>query len=75
MTFPEIIGSLSHQDPQEMTWIESHEMIFLCITFSLLVIWVVKEFLSIRARRMDEELIRKGMTFLFSSINNEHKDA
>lgn len=58
------------QDPQEMVWIEGQAVIFVWIAFLLLVLCVVKGLLGARARRMDEEHVRKGMDWLFSSVED-----
>lgn len=68
-----LLGSIIQQDPQEMVWIESQAMLFLIIVSSLLILWVFKEFLRIRALRLDEERVREGMTSLFSPINNRER--
>ena len=57
------------QDPQEMAWIEGQAAVFVWVTFLLLLMYVVKGFLGARARRMDEELFREGMDWLFSYVD------
>ena len=61
--------ALIWQDPLEMAWIECQTMVFSLITFLLMSMCVVKGFLGARAHRMDEELFREGMGWLFSSVD------
>lgn len=64
-----LLCALARQDPQEMVWIEGQAVVFVWITFLLLALCVVKVFLGFWARRVDEELFREGMAWLFSSVD------
>jgi len=65
-----LLYALVGQDPQEILWIGSQAMIFFCIVFLLLCLCIAKGFLGLLARRAVEEVVREGMAWLFSSVND-----
>ena len=69
MLFMGLVCAMIWQDPQEMAWIEGQAAVFVWVTFLLLLMCAVKVFLGARARRMDEEIVREGMNWLFSMVD------
>jgi hypothetical protein len=62
--------ALIWQDPQEMAWIEGQALIFVCITLLLLALCMAKGLIGVRVRRAEEEHVREGMDWLFSSVES-----
>ena len=67
-----LVCAMIWQDPQEMAWMEGQALIFACVTLLLLALCVVKGLLGTRAQRAEEEHVREGMGWLFSSRSNLH---
>ena len=65
-----LLCALVRQDPQEMAWIGGQAAIFVCVVFLLLLMCVLKGFLGFLSRRAGEEIVRDGMAWLFSSVDN-----
>ncbi len=61
------------QDPQEMAWIEGQAFVFVCVTLILLALCLVKGLIGVWARRAEEELVHRGMEWLFSSVEESHR--
>lgn len=55
------------QDPQEMMWIEHQAAVFFLIFLGLLSFWALREIYGSHVRAHMEDLMRRGMLFLFSS--------
>ena len=66
-----LFGTIVQEDPYEMIWIESQEVIFVVIITGLLAFWVLKEVLLYYIKKTrqayTERLIQQGMTLLFES--------
>ena len=68
MLFMGLVCAMIWQDPQEMAWIEGQAVVFVCVTLLLLILCMAKGLLAFRASRVEEGLVREGMDWLFSSV-------